>query len=63
VHGTYAQSQKVFDDLAALGVDLDDVFDVLEREGVQKFDDAWAKLMDTVQGELDKAAASAAAGN
>jgi transaldolase len=63
VHGTYAQSRKVFDDLAALGVDLDDVFDVLEREGVQKFDDAWAKLMDTVQGELDKAAVSAAAGN
>jgi transaldolase len=63
VHGTFAQSQQVFDDLAALGVDLDDVFDVLEREGVQKFDDAWAKLMDTVQGELDKAAVSAAAGN
>jgi transaldolase len=58
VHGTYAASQQVFDDLAKLGVDLDDVFDVLEREGVQKFDDAWAKLMATVQGELDKAAGS-----
>jgi transaldolase len=58
VHGTYAESQQVFDDLAALGIDLDDVFDVLEREGVQKFDDAWAKLMATVQGELDKAAGS-----
>lgn len=60
VHGTYAASQQVFDDLAKLGVDLDDVFEVLEREGVQKFDDAWDTLMATVRGELDKAAAAAA---
>jgi transaldolase len=60
VHGTYASSQQVFDDLAKLGIDLDDVFEVLEREGVQKFDDAWDKLMATVRGELDKAAAAAA---
>ena len=56
VHGTYAESQQVFDDLTALGVDLPDVFDVLEREGVDKFDKSWAELMSTVQGELEKAA-------
>lgn len=60
VHGTYAASQQVFDDLAKLGVDLDDVFELLEREGVQKFDGAWDTLMATVRGELDKAAAAAA---
>ena len=55
VHGTYAESQQVFDDLAALGMDLTDVFDTLEREGVQKFDTSWAQLIATVQSELDKA--------
>lgn len=55
VHGTYAASQQVFDDLAALGIDLPDVFDTLEREGVEKFDKSWAQLIGTVQAELDKA--------
>lgn len=55
VQGTYDESQQVFDGLRALGIDLDDVFAVLEREGVEKFDDAWDKLMATVGPELDKA--------
>jgi transaldolase len=55
VHGTYVESQQIFDDLAALGVDLPDVFDVLEREGVEKFDKSWAELMDSVQSALDGA--------
>ena len=58
VRGTYAESRTVFDDLAALGIDLPDVFDTLEREGVEKFDASWAQLIATVQSELDKAAAS-----
>ncbi len=56
VHGTYEASQRVFDDLTALGVDLADVFDVLEREGVEKFDKSWAELQHTVQTALVKAA-------
>jgi transaldolase len=52
VHGTYAESRQVFDDLAALGVDLDDVFAVLEREGVEKFDASWAELQATVRDAL-----------
>lgn len=55
IQGTYEESQKVLDDLVDVGIDLDDVFAVLEREGVEKFDDAWAALMGTVQQELDKA--------
>ena len=57
IHGTYGAAQQVFDDLAGLGVDMTDVFAVLEREGVEKFDTAWAELMATVQAGLDAAEA------
>ena len=33
----------MLDDLAALGIDYDDVIEVLENEGVQKFEDAWTR--------------------
>lgn len=62
IAGTYAESQEIFDRLTALGVDLPDVFQVLEDEGVAKFDKAWASLMATVQGALDHAAIAAASG-
>jgi len=52
VSGTEAEAQQVFDDLEAAGVDLDEVFEVLETEGVQKFDASWAELVDTVQTAL-----------
>jgi transaldolase len=35
------------------GVDLDDVFRVLEEEGVQKFIDSWDELTDSVRSELE----------
>jgi transaldolase len=57
VSGTKAEAQKVFDDLASLGIDLDDVVEVLEREGVQKFDASWAELVEDVQIALDEAKA------
>lgn len=50
--GTAAASQQVFDDLTNLGVDLDEVFDTLEAEGVEKFKDAWEDLLATVAGAL-----------
>jgi transaldolase len=52
VHGTYAESQRVFDDLSAIGIDLPDVFDVLEIEGVAKFDKSWAELLQSVEQAL-----------
>jgi transaldolase len=55
VSGTEADAQQVFDDLTAVGIDFDDVVDVLEREGVQKFDASWAELVNTVQTALDEA--------
>ena len=55
VTGTKEQAQGVFDALAALGIDLDDVFRTLEVEGVDKFEKSWAELLETVKGQLDGA--------
>lgn len=56
VSGTAEQAQRTFDELVEVGVDLDDVFAVLEREGVQKFDASWVELGETVAAQLAKAA-------
>jgi transaldolase len=55
VSGTAEGAQRTFDELAEVGIELDDVFAVLEREGVEKFDASWAELGDTVAGQLAKA--------
>jgi len=54
VTGSYAQAQKVMDDIAAIGVDLTDVFRVLEDEGVEKFDGSWQELTATVSDQLTR---------
>jgi transaldolase len=40
-----AQARKLLDELAAVGVDYDDVTDTLERDGVQKFSDSFEELI------------------
>ena len=63
-HGTPGTPiQKSYDEAAAVmkavadaGVDLDDVFRVLEEEAVQKFVDAWDELTASVGSELEKQA-------
>jgi len=55
VTGTAAQAQEVFDALERVGIDLTDVFQVLEDEGVEKFEGSWKELLDTVKGQLDAA--------
>jgi transaldolase len=55
VTGRAAQAQEVFDAISAQGVDLTDVFLVLENEGVDKFEKSWAELLETVKGQLDGA--------
>jgi transaldolase len=50
-----AEAHALLDELAAAGVDYDDVTDTLEREGVQKFAASFAELLDGVRakrGEL-----------
>ncbi|MEH1129319.1 transaldolase [Micromonospora sp. CPCC 206061] len=52
VTGSYEQARKVLDDLAQLGIDYDDVVETLEREGVEKFEQSWLELLQTVDGQL-----------
>lgn len=49
--------QAVLDQVAAAGVDLADVFAVLESEGVEKFEQAWGQLLETVSASIDAARA------
>ena len=56
VSGTAETAQRTFDELTEVGIDLDDVFVVLEREGVEKFDTSWAELGETVASQLAKVA-------
>ncbi|WP_336027488.1 transaldolase [Geodermatophilus sp. FMUSA9-8] len=56
VQQTYDDAAAVMKSVADAGVDLDDVFRVLEEEGVQKFVDSWDELTASVKSELqDKA--------
>lgn len=55
ISGTAAAAQEVFDKLSAIGIDLPDVFKVLEDEGVDKFEKAWGELLEATQGQLDAA--------
>ncbi len=52
VHGTYEQSRQVFADLEHLGISYDDVVQVLEDEGVDKFAVSWNELLETIRNEL-----------
>jgi transaldolase len=49
VHGTYDASRKVLADLEELGISYDDVVQVLEDEGVAKFEASWNELLDTIR--------------
>jgi transaldolase len=51
----YAEAQQVIDDLESLGISYDDVIEVLEREGVEKFETSWKELIEQVHTELEKA--------
>ncbi|WP_431240020.1 transaldolase [Mycolicibacterium aichiense] len=56
ITGTADAAQEVFDKLDAIGIDLRDVFLVLENEGVEKFEKSWQELLDATQDQLDSAA-------
>jgi transaldolase len=49
VHGTYDEARQVFADLADLGIGYNDVVQVLEDEGVAKFETSWNELLDTIR--------------
>ncbi len=55
VTGSYADAHGVIDGLATVGVDFDDVTQVLEDEGVDKFIASWHELQGTVRTALEEA--------
>lgn len=55
VTGTGPAAQALFDQLAEAGVDMADVYETLEREGVEKFEASWDELVQTVRTQLDAA--------
>ena len=55
VTGTADAAQGVFDELSSIGIDLPDVFRLLEDEGVEKFEKSWLELLEATQGQLDAA--------
>jgi transaldolase len=52
IDGTYDASRQVFADLEALGVHYDDVVQVLEDQGVEKFATSWNELLDSIKREM-----------
>jgi transaldolase len=48
----YGDAKAVMDAVAAAGVDYDDVVQLLEDEGVEKFEASWKELLDTVAASL-----------
>ncbi len=52
LHEGLPEAQTVFDELAAAGVDYDDVTDTLEREGIEKFEASFRDLLDSLTSKL-----------
>jgi len=55
VTGSYAEANATLDALAALGISYDEVTELLETEGVDKFIVSWNELLDTVSAALESA--------
>jgi transaldolase len=45
----YADAAQVLDDIAAQGISYGEVTDLLESEGVEKFEASWADLLSELQ--------------
>jgi transaldolase len=59
VTGSYAAANAVLDALAAQGISYNDVTQLLEEEGLAKFEVSWNELLDTVQTALTAASGPA----
>ena len=46
------EAHALLDELAKAGVDYDDVIETLEREGVQKFAESFAELLEGIEGKV-----------
>ena len=61
VRGHYDEATALLDALDALGISYAEVVDLLEREGVEKFEKSWSELLATVSDELARLATSGSA--
>jgi transaldolase len=52
VHGTYDEARQLFAELEKLGIRYDSVVQVLEDEGVAKFEASWNELLGTIRKNL-----------
>jgi transaldolase len=60
IDGSFAASRKTLEDLAACGVDIADVTDFLETQGLSSFVKSWDELVASVTAQIDKARAGLA---
>ncbi|MFE7430900.1 transaldolase [Streptomyces sp. NPDC057545] len=58
IAGTYEQARADLDALAELGISYDDVVQLLEDEGVEKFETSWIDLLNSTEAELKRLAPS-----
>ena len=52
------EAKRVFEEIQQAGVDYDDVTDTLEREGVEKFADSFAELLEGIRAKSGELAAA-----
>ncbi|WP_205472201.1 transaldolase [Nocardioides sp. SYSU D00038] len=57
VTGKAGEGRALLERLGEVGVDFPDVLVALETEGVDKFKKSWTELVETVQGQMEKAKA------
>ncbi|MFI0819859.1 transaldolase [Streptomyces sp. NPDC021098] len=60
VAGGYAQAQADIDALASINISYDEVVQLLEDEGVEKFESSWNDLLKSTEAELNRLAPSEA---
>ncbi|EST22436.1 transaldolase [Streptomyces roseochromogenus] len=58
IAGTYGQARAEIDAIEKLGISYDDVVQVLEDEGVEKFEASWNDLLKSTQAVLERLAPS-----
>lgn len=52
IRGRYAQAAEVFAGVAGVGIDYDEVVELLEDEGVKAFENSWLALLESVRSSL-----------
>ncbi len=58
ITGTATRAQRVLDDVSAAGVDISEVFNVLETDGVAKFAASWRQLLDAYRTSVNSSASA-----